>query len=212
MRLYDLREEALLKIFGYLQLPELLRTISPVCRRFRNICHCPALWRHFRFDVFYNKSRFDHIVLHAHYFRSLSFVSYVGQLKMEVPEQYIEDGLCCCTQLRELDISYNRSITNLTFLFKMPNLEILNIEYCCNVDAETAVQALKSLQRPKKVVMALCEPFTMKQICEIFPSDSSYVHIDVENCSHLSVSLQRPFYRLILGFGVLCLLPLGVLS
>lgn len=80
---------------------------------------------------------------------------------------------------------------NLTFLFKMPNLEILNIEYCCNVDAETAVQALKSLQRPKKVVMALCEQFTMEQICEIFCSNNSCEHIDVENCSHLSVKSSK---------------------
>ena len=191
MKLYDLPEEVLLKIFGYLQLPDLLRTVSPVCRRFRNICHCPALWRHFRFDVFYNKSRFDHIFLHANYFRSLSFVSYVGQLRMEVPEQYIEDGLCCCTQLRELDISYNLSIVNFKFLFKMPNLEILNMEYCCNVDAKTAVLALKSLQCPKKVVMALCEQFTMEQICEIFCSSSSFVHIDIENCTRVSVNSSK---------------------
>jgi len=130
---------------------------------------------------------------------------------MEVPEQYIEDGLCCCTQLRELDISYNRSIMNLTFLFKMPNLEILNIEYCCNVDAETAVQALKSLQRPKKVVMALCKQFTMEQICEIFCSNNSYVHIDVENCSHLSVKCSKAILQANLSYGVLCLLPFGVL-
>ena len=191
MRLCDSPEEVLLKIFGYLHLPDLLRTVSPVCRKFRNVCHCPGLWRHFRFDVFYNKSRFDHIFQHAHYFRSLSFVSYVGQLKMEVPEQYIEDGFCRCTQLRELDISYSHSIVNLTFLFKMTNLEILNIEYCCNVDAETAVKALKSLQRPQKVFMALCEQFTMEQICEIFCCNSSYVHIDDENCSRLSVKSSK---------------------
>ena len=187
MTLCDLPEEILLKIFGFLRLPDLLRHISPVCRRFRYICQYPTLWRHFCFDVYYTKSRFDQVFTHAHCFRSLSLVSYLGQLKQEVPPKYIEAALGRCSKLTELNISYNLTIQDLSFLQNMPNLEILTMEYCCNVDAQTAVQALKSLQHPKKVVLSMCEQFTKDQLCEILCSRSSYLHIDIEKCCRIPV-------------------------
>lgn len=179
--------EILLKIFGFLDLLDILRNISPVCRRMQNICHNPTLWRNFCFDVYYTKARFDHVFEHAQCFRRLSFVSYLGQLRMEVPPKYIEGALSRCTKLTELNISYNSTIQNLSFLQNMPNLEILIMEYCCNVDAKTAVQALKSLPHPKKVAIAMCEQFTKDQLCDILCSRSSYVHIDIEQCCHIPV-------------------------
>ena len=177
----------ILKIFGFLRLPDLLRNISPVCRRFRYICHYPTLWRHFCFDANYTKSRFDQVFTHAHCFRRLSLVSYLGQLKQEVPPKYIEAALGRRTNLTELNISYNLTIQDLSFLQNMPNLEILTMEYCCNVDAQTAVQALRSLQHPKKVVLSMCEQFTKDQLCKILCSRSSCLHIDIEKCCHIPV-------------------------
>lgn len=104
---------------------------------------------------------------------------------------YIGDALSRCTQLLDLDISYNLSIRNLSFIFQMPKLEILNMEYCCNVDAVTAVLGLKQLQNPKKVILSLCEQFSADQLCTILLSSSSFEHIDVEKCSPLSVKLVR---------------------
>lgn len=72
----------------------------------------------------------------------------------------------------------------------MKLLESINMEYCCNVDAETAVQAIKSLEQPKKVVLSLCKQFTKEQLCEIFLS-GSYVHIEIEQCSCLTVKAVK---------------------
>ena len=44
---------------------------------------------------------------------------------MEVSPKYIEEALSLCTELRELDISYNQTIQKMSFLFNMPNLETL---------------------------------------------------------------------------------------
>lgn len=181
----------LVKIFMLIPLPDLIRGISPLCRRLRDICHLPFLWRHFKYDLFYNKWRFDHIFEHAEYFHSLQFTYDMGKLKMEMTTGYIEEGLSRCTQLLELDISYNLSIRNLNFILKMPKLEILNMEYCCNVDPVTAVTALKTMQKPWRVILSLCEQFSEDQLCRLFLSSSSYEHIDVEKCSCLSVKSVR---------------------
>ena len=61
------------------------------------------------------------------------------------------------------------------------------MEHCCNVYAQTAVQVLKSLLKPKKVVLALCEQFKEDQFCDILCSSSSYVHIDIEKCCRTTV-------------------------
>lgn len=176
-----------MKIFRLVPLPDLIRGISPVCRRSRDICHLPSLWRHFKFNVVYNKSLFDHVFEHAKCFRSLHFTCDMGQLKMELTTNYIEEALSRCTQLLQLDISYNLSIRNLSFILQMPKLEILNMEYCCNVDPVTAVMALRQLKNPKKVVLSLCEQFSEDQLCKIF------LNIDVEKCSRLPVKSIRAF-------------------
>ena len=61
---------------------------------------------------------------------------------MEVSAKYIEEALSRCTELTELDISYNQSIQNMSFLLNMPNLETLVMEYCCSVEAQATVGAL----------------------------------------------------------------------
>ena len=169
--------------------------MSPVCRRMRNICHSPTLWRHFRFHVDYNKSCLDHVFHHAPFFRSLSFVSYLGQLRMEVSSEYIEAALSRCTKLTELDISYNQTIQNLSFINNMPNLDTLVMEYCCNIEAQTALQALKSLRCPKKVVLSVCEQFTVDQLQEIFCASNSYVHIDIEKSCNIPVKSVQAILR-----------------
>ena len=67
----------------------------------------------------------------------------MGKLKMEITAGYLEESLSRCTQLLKLDINYNLSIRNLNFILKMPKLELLDMEYCCNVDPDAAVTALK---------------------------------------------------------------------
>ena len=118
-------------------------------------------------------------------------MSYLGQLRMEVSAKYIEEALSRCTELTELDISYNQSIQNMLFLLNMPNLETLVMEYCCSVEAQATVGALKSLRRPKKVVLSMCEQFTKDQLCEIFCNRSSYVHIDIANCCRFPLKSAR---------------------
>ena len=151
-------------MFKLVPLPD-LRGISPLFKRLKDVCHLPSLWKHFNFNVIYNKSCFDHVFEHAGCFRSLHFTGDMRQLSMEVTMNYIEDALSRCTQLLDLDISYNLSIRNLSFIFQMPKLQILNMEYCCNVDAVTAVLGLKQLQNPKKVILSLCEQFSADQLC-----------------------------------------------
>lgn len=73
----------------------------------------------------------------------------------------------------------------------MPRLEILNMEYCCDVDPVAAVTALKTMQKPQRVILSLCEQFSEDQLYELFLSSSSYEHIDVEKCSCLSVKSVR---------------------
>ena len=106
---------------------------------------------------------------------------------------YLEESLSRCTQLLELDISYNLAIRNLNFacILKMPKLENLNMEYCCNVDPVAVLAALKTMQKPQRVISSLSEQFSEDQLCKLFLSSSSYEHIDVEKCSRLSVKSVR---------------------
>ena len=146
--LCDLPVEVLLKIFSFLHLPDFLMNLLPIRKRFQHICDNQTLWRHFCFTVDYTRSSFDHIF--QHFFRSFSFVGYMGQLKLEVQPEYIEATIGWCIELTELHISYNCIIQNLSFLLNMPNLATFTMKHCCNVDAQTAVQALKKLPKPKE--------------------------------------------------------------
>lgn len=94
-------------------------------------------------------------------------MSYSGQSRMEVSAKYIEEALRPCTELTELDISYNQMIQNMSFLLNMPNLETLLMEYCCSIETQAAVEALRSLRRPKKVVLSMCEQFPKDHLSEI---------------------------------------------
>ena len=140
LTLCDIPVEVLLKIFSFLHLPDFFRNLLPLRKRFQHICDSQTLWRHLR-------SSFDHIFQHAHFFRSFSFVGYMGQLKLEVQPEYIEATIGWCIELTELNISYNCIIQNVSFLLNMPNLVM---EHCCNVHAQTAVQAFKKLPKPKE--------------------------------------------------------------
>ena len=148
LTLCDLPVEVLLKIFSFLHLPDFLRNLLPIQKRFQHICDSQTLWRHFCFAVDCTRSSFDHIF--QHFFRSFSFVGYMGQLKLEVQPEYIEATIGWCIELTELHISYNCIIQNLSFLLNMSNLATFTMKHCCNVDAQTAVQALKKLPKPKE--------------------------------------------------------------
>ena len=74
----------------------------------------------------------------------------MGQVKLEVQPEYIETTIGWYIDLTELQISYNCIIQNLSFLLNMPNLATFTMEHCCNVDAQTAVQAFKKLPKPKE--------------------------------------------------------------
>lgn len=121
LTLCDLPVEVLLKIFGFLHLPD-LRNLLSIRKRFQHICDSPTLWRYFCFAVDYTRSSLDHIFQHAHFLRSFSVVGYIGQLKLEVQPEYIEATIGWCIELTELHISYNCTIQNLSFLLNMPNL------------------------------------------------------------------------------------------
>lgn len=168
LTLCDLPVEVLLNIFSFLHLPDFLRNLLPIRKRFQHICDSQTLWRHFCFAVDYTRSSFDHIFQHAHFFRSFSFVGYMGQLKLEVQPDYIEATIGWCIELTELHISYNCITQNLSFLLNMPNLETFTMEHCCNVDAQSAVQAFKSFQNPKKIVLSLSEQLTKDSLKKYF--------------------------------------------
>lgn len=42
------------------------------------------------------------------------------------------------------------------------------MKHCCNVDAQTAVQAFKSFQNPKKIVLSLSQQLTKDSLKKYF--------------------------------------------
>ena len=92
----------------------------------------------------------------------------MGQVKLEVQPEYIETTRGWYIDLTELHISYNCIIQNLSFLLNMPNLETFTMEHCCNVDAQTAVQAFKKLPKPKENCLSLSEQLTKDSLKKYF--------------------------------------------
>lgn len=179
--LLSLPDLTLVKILQYIDLSELLISVTKTCKRLNEIINCNyVLWRHisFEFEVIIPKDTLERIINHSIGF--WTFLIPFAELKLEVPEidWLFVNGFCRAKELYWLDLT-NCKISTLCFLKCLPNIQILNVSGCNNLvnDDFLAIQNCTNIDqlyvsfteiKPSTIVVLtskLC--FTVLESCAI---------------------------------------------
>lgn len=131
----DLPDLILVQILQNITLEDLLKTVSPVCKRLHSIIHSKTkLWRYVSFEGELNLSIEDlrNLLSHAPVF--WTFLLPFAHLRCSAPDidLLLIQGLSASKSLYWLDLS-DCQLSSLCFLKCLPELEILNISGCKNL-------------------------------------------------------------------------------
>ncbi|XP_020907954.1 uncharacterized protein LOC110246004 [Exaiptasia diaphana] len=155
--LENLPTEILIKIFKYQRIQENILGIGLVCRRFHLITATyPELWSTLESSAEFSVESFKHIMTHARDFKVLALKFSQKPVRYNSPEGFIEGYLSLCINIEELDLCYNTSIVDLTFLQSLPNLKKLTLEGCTSIDPQNMLNNLKESKTLRVLDVSSC--------------------------------------------------------
>lgn len=185
----------LLKIMSYIPLRYTIVNVSLVCKHFNVLVKSGVLWQSFGSltdfgCISYDKKTLDNIFQHSHHFKRLYFNGNFKKLLSEVSMGYIYQSLSACFNLVVLDLTTNFCISDLSFLAHMPKLRELSIEWCINIEPESATDILSTktiCTQMKKLNMRRCEQFNSSDIILIANAHKNLEELNIFNIDFYSV-------------------------
>ncbi|CAC5384821.1 unnamed protein product [Mytilus coruscus] len=132
----DLPDVPLIRIFFFLDLEDLVLVVNRVCQRFYHLIKStPVLWRVFEFywPQIIKEEDLPYIFRHSKSFRvfNIGYCTYTGRLS--VLDYSFISNLSCARKLTWLNLT-RTSISSTCFLQYLPNLEILDLSDCHNLN------------------------------------------------------------------------------
>lgn len=128
----DLPDLAIIHIFSYFELEELLTIVNRTCQRFYQIIKfTSSLWRIFEFSrsLHLYKKDLEYILLHSRCFSVFDIsLSYYKDSTASL-DFLLSSNISQSTNLTWLDLSHS-DISTTCFLLQLPNLEYLNLSQC----------------------------------------------------------------------------------
>ena len=124
-------------IFGHLELYEIITSLRPICRRFKEIVDSSgALWKNFSFPhmISFNGYNLLHIMRFCVHFVDFQ-VPYAHFDVNEVEINAIFNRLSLCQNLKYLDLTACAKLSQLAFLQSVGhNLDVLMLSECENIN------------------------------------------------------------------------------
>lgn len=168
----NLPDQILLEILKYFTLFDLVQVINRTCTKLNILIkNNTILWRQFQFDfpITINEDSLKYITAHSRQFTNLEIGSSDFQCSATLFDYYFSKYLLSGKHLVWLNLS-KAPLSTLCFLKDLPNLEVLDVSYCKNLQ-DCDVCVIKHCKKIEQLYISYLDiqPVSLLDIIHFLP-------------------------------------------